>query len=165
MDANEPGTVEAPAGSIDSDTRVVLRRWECLGNCPSYSLSIAGDGTVTYFGEAYVNVKGPASEQVSISDVQALVDEMLQAEYFSLSVPEACPAGLYSDAPGATTSLTLHGQTHTVDHDYGNSCAPASLRPLEDAIDVLAGSAIWIECDTPSGACCDVTVNPYLSCN
>jgi hypothetical protein len=163
VDANELGTPAAIAAStIDSDTRVMLERTECYGSCPVYSLSIAGDGTIAYFGKKYVNVKGPASKQVSISDVQALVDQMLQAEYFNLSVPEDCPEGLSTDAPGATTSLTLHGRTHTVDHYYGNACAPGGLRPLEDAIDTLAGSATWLECATPSGACCDPAGNPFL---
>jgi len=167
VDGREIGTAEpVPVSTIDSDTRVMLERTECYGSCPVYSLSIAGDGTVAYFGKKYVNVKGAASRQVSVSDVQALVDQMLQADYFSLSVPEACPAGLSTDAPGATTSLTLNGRTHTVYHYYGNACAPADLGSLEDAIDILADSAAWLECDTPSGACCDPAGNPFLyPCN
>lgn len=165
VDANELGIDEA-ASTIDSDTRVMLERTECYGSCPVYSLSIAGDGTVAYVGKKYVNVKGPASKQLPISDVQALVDQMLQADYFNLSVPEDCPAGVYTDAPGATTSLTLKGRTHTVYHYYGNACAPAGLRPLEDAIDTRADSTAWLECDTPSGACCDPAGNPFLfPCN
>ena len=163
VDANELGTVEPiPGSTIGSDTQVVLERTECYGSCPVYSLSIAGDGTIAYFGKKYVNVKGPASRQVSISAVQDLVDQMLRADYFNLSVPSDCPAGSSTDAPGAITSLTLSGQTHTVYHSYGDACAPAGLRPLEDAIDVLADSATWLECDTPSGACCDPTGNPFL---
>jgi hypothetical protein len=167
VDANELGTDEAvPASTIDSDTRVVLERTECFGSCPVYSLNISGDGTVAYFGRKYVNVKGPASKQLPISDVQALVDQMLQADYFNLSVPEGCPAGVSTDAPAAKTSLTLKGRTHTVYHYQGNACAPAGLRPLEDAIDILADSAAWLECDTPSGACCDPAGNPLLfPCN
>lgn len=160
-------TAGATSGStIDSDTRVSLERTECYGSCPVYSLSIAGDGTVTYFGKKHVNVKGSASKQVALGDVQALVDEMLRADFLNLSVPEGCAAGLYTDAPGATTSLTLHGSTHTVEHYHGNACAPAALRPLEDAIDRVAESAAWLECDTPSGACCDPDGNPFLfTCN
>jgi hypothetical protein len=166
-EADNPGAPEAvPASTIDTDTRVMLERTECYGTCPVYSLSIAGDGTVAYFGKKYVSVKGPASKQVSISAVQALVDQMLQVDYFNLSVPADCPAGLYTDAPGATTALTLNGQTHTVYHYHGNACAPADLSPLEDAIDALADSAAWLECDTPSGACCDPADNPFLlPCN
>jgi hypothetical protein len=149
-------------GSVDSDTRITLERGGCYGSCPIYSLSIAGDGTVSYFGEMYVNVKGPASKQVPVSDVQALVDQMLDAEYFELSVPDDCPAGVSTDAASATTSLTLDGETHTVDHYYGNRCAPAGLRALEDAIDTLADSGTWIRCDTSTSTCCEPGGNPYL---
>jgi len=154
---------DSPFGSIvGSGTLVFLERWECFGSCPAYSLSISGDGTVSYFGMAYVNVKGQASKQVSVDDVQALVDEMLAADYFNLSVSEDCPAGMLSDAPGATTSLTFHGQAHAVEHYHGDLCAPASLRRLEDAIDNFADISAWIECDTPGGACCELDVNLYL---
>jgi len=149
--------------TVDGDTRITLERGECYGSCPVYSLSIAGDGTVSYFGEMYVNVKGPASKQVPVSDVQALVDQMLDADYFNLSVPDDCPAGVSTDAASATTSLTLDGQTHTVDHYFGNHCAPSALHPLQDAIDSAAAIDTWLECDTPSGACCDPAGNPYLS--
>jgi hypothetical protein len=50
-----------------------------------------------------------------------------------------------------------------VDHYFGNSCAPAGLRSLEDAIDSLVDSDAWLLCDTASGACCDPDAdNPYL---
>jgi hypothetical protein len=163
VDAGARGARDETLNStIDSDTRVTLERTQCYGACPAYSLSIAGDGTVAYFGSNYVHVKGPASKQVSVSDVQALVDQMLRADYFNLSVPEDCPAGIFTDAPSATTSLTLHGRTHTVEHYHGNACSPAILGSLEDAIDIVADSAAWIVCDNPGGICCDVTVNPYL---
>ena len=148
--------------TVDADTRITLERAGCYGSCPIYSLSIAGDGAVSYFGEMYVNVEGPASTQVPVDAVQALVDQMLEADYFNLSVPEHCPAGVSTDAAGATTSLTLDGQTHTVDHYYGNPCAPASLGLLENAIDSVAGSDVWLRCDTASGACCDPAGNPFL---
>jgi hypothetical protein len=117
---------------------------------------------VAYFGRLYVNVKGAASKQVAVSDVQSLVDQMLQADYLDLTVPAACPGGIVTDAPGATTSITLGGQTHTVEHYHGNSCAPAVLQALEDAIDEVAGSSEWVRCDTPGGACCDPEGNPFL---
>lgn len=159
----EPGTaIVVPSGTIDSDTRVVLDRWGCYGLCPFYSLSIAGDGSVTYVGRQYVNVKGEASARLPVSDVQALVDQMLQADYFELSVPEECPQPMPFDLSGAMTSLTLQGQTHTVEHYHGNPCAPGALFALEDAIDAVVDSSAWLRCDTPCGGCWDPTGNPYL---
>ena len=46
-----------------------LARSACDSNCPIHALTISRDGTVTYTGEAFVKVKGPASTQVSVSGV------------------------------------------------------------------------------------------------
>lgn len=146
---------ERPAAHpIDGDTRITLERTQCYGACPVYSLSITGDGIVSYVGELYVNVKGAASKQVPLGDVQALVDQMVQADYFALSMPEDCPEGVYSDHPSVRTSLALGERRHAIDRYGGNLCAPDVLSPLEDTIDTVAGSAAWIECGTPGDACC-----------
>src|SRR5262245_50253000 len=50
----EPGPEAAPASAIDNETRVTLERTQCYGPCPVYTLSVAGDGTVAYFGTRYV---------------------------------------------------------------------------------------------------------------
>jgi len=162
-----PAAVAPMSVAIDADTRITLARSACFGSCPVYSLTIAGDGTVAYVGEAFVKVMGPASGQMSLSDVQALADQMLHADYFNLSVPVTCPAGIATDASGATTSLTLGERTHTVQDYHGNACAPAVLGELENAIDALADSQQWVPCDTNGGACCDpVHGNPFLfPCN
>jgi hypothetical protein len=152
---------------IDSDTLITLARSACYGSCPVYSLAIGGDGTVTYTGEAFVRVMGPASGEVAVSNVQALVDRMLRADYFNLSVPMTCRAGIATDASGATTSLALGQRMHTVQDYHGNACAPAVLVELENAVDALAGSKQWVPCQTNGGACCDPTHgNPLLfPCN
>jgi hypothetical protein len=155
VDANGVGTpASTPASTIDDGTRVTLERTVCFGNCPVYSLSISGDGTVAYVGKQFVNVEGAASRQVPISEVQALVDEMLQADYFNLSVPDTCDEGVYSDAPSVKTSLTFGGRSHSLEDYLGNPCAPDGLRALYDAIDALADSAAWVACETPDGYCC-----------
>jgi hypothetical protein len=162
-DRGGAGATVLAGNLVDSETLITLERTACYGSCPDYSLSIAGDGTVTYLGRSYVNIKGAASKQVAVSNVQALVDQMLQADYFELSVPVECSQGIFTDAPSATTSLLLGQRTHTVEHYYGNPCAPAALQVLEDAIDEAAGSAEWLKCHTSSGVCCDPEVNPLLN--
>jgi hypothetical protein len=152
-ESGDPGTTPTAGTPIDTDTLVTIDRSLCFGPCPSYSLSIAGDGTVAYQGRSYVNVKGPASAQVASSDVQGLVDRLLGAKYFNLSVPVDCPAGISTDAPSVTTSLALSGLTHTVQDYRGNPCVPPVLSSLEDAIDAVANSARWVKCGAPDGYC------------
>lgn len=138
---------------VDATTVITLDRTECFGTCPSYSLTIRGDGTVAYQGRRFVKVVGAASTQILVSAVQALVDEMVQADYFNLSVPATCAQGIMSDAPTATTSLTLAGRSHSVEDYHGNPCAPAALPGIEDRIDEAAGSSQWVKCETSSGDC------------
>jgi hypothetical protein len=137
---------------IDADTRVTLERTECFGPCPVYTLSISGDGTVTYWGERFVRVVGEASSQLPVADVEALVDAMLDANYLALRIPTSCREFI-TDASTVTTSLTWGGRSNTIEHYYGNPCAPAVLRELEDRIDAVAGSAAWLACDAPDGVC------------
>jgi hypothetical protein len=138
---------------VDATTVITLDRSECYGFCPSYSLTIRGDGAAAYQGRRFVKVVGAASTQLQVSAVQALVDEMVQADYFKLSVPTPCAQGMMSDNPTATTSLTLAGRSHTVENYHGNPCAPAALTGIEDRIDEVAGSSQWTKCETSSGYC------------
>ena len=144
---------DVPEAIVDAHTTITLDRTGCYGSCPSYSIRMGGDGTVTYVGRQFVKVVGTASSQVPVPDVQELVNEMEQANYFNLTVPDTCALGIETDAPTATTSLTLAGATHTVVHYYGNPCAPAVLTTIEDRIDAVANSAQWVKCDTAGGSC------------
>jgi Domain of unknown function (DUF6438) len=154
--ATFPGTGGFPGGSqqaVDATTVITLDRTQCFGFCPAYSLTIRGDGNVTYQGRQYVKVVGAASAQIQVLAVQALVDQMVQTNYFNLSVPATCAQGISTDAPTVTTSLTLAGRSHTIEDYHGNSCAPATLSGLEDHIDEVAGSSQWVVCDAVAGYC------------
>jgi hypothetical protein len=151
-----PGSGGSAGGTqqtVDATTLITLARSQCYGTCPVYSLTISGDGTVTYQGTQFVKVVGAASTQIQVSTVQALVDEMVQADYFTLSVPTTCAQGIITDAPTATTSLTLAGRSHTVENYHGNYCSPTALATIEDRIDEVAGSSQWVNCGTSSGLC------------
>jgi len=138
---------DSVSDKVDATTTITLDRIGCFGACPSYSLSIGGDGTVTYAGRQFVKVVGAATGQIPVADVQGLVDEMERANYFKLTVPDPCPQGIKTDAPTATTSLQIAGKSHVVTDYHGNLCAPPVLRTLEDRIDVVAQSAQWVKCD------------------
>jgi hypothetical protein len=137
---------------VDAQTLITLDRTACMGMCPDYLLSVGGDGTVTFMGRRYVKVVGAASGQIPVADVQTLVDVMQEANYLNLSVPTDCTR-VKTDQPMVTTSLAIAGTTHTVEHYHGNLCAPEVLTTIEDEIDIVAQSAQWVKCDTPSGYC------------
>src|SRR5262249_25465124 len=95
-------------------------------------------------------------------DVQALVDQMLRADFFNLSMPASCPGGVVSEASAATMSLVLEGRTQVVQDYHGNTCAPAILVQLENAIDATAGSDQWVPCEQ-DGCCNPMFTNPLLA--
>src|SRR3984893_251893 len=53
---------------------VTLERTVCFGNCPSYQVTIAQDGTVNFEGLDFVKTKGTAREQINPEDFNKLVN-------------------------------------------------------------------------------------------
>jgi hypothetical protein len=89
--------------SIPRDTKITLKRTECFGTCPNYTLTISGDGTVTFEGRQFVKKTGIFKSSISIKKVQQLIAEFNKANYFSLkdkylSNEDGCPQ-LWTDQP------------------------------------------------------------------
>ena len=114
-------------------TSITLERTACFGSCPVYTLSIAGDGMVTYNGISNVRVTGQRTWKIEPAAVEALAREMDQAGYFGLKDRYAAPA---TDLPTIRTSLRIGGRTKSVEDYFG---APEILRELERRIDEVAG--------------------------
>ena len=131
-------------------TTITLARMACLGPCPIYSIRVDGSGAVTYQGDDFVRVRGPASRQIAASEAEGLVNEFEQADYWRLSVPQCL---VIDDASSAITSMTRDQTTHKIDHNLSNHCAPAVLDTLERHVDEVTGSADWVSCATPDGTC------------
>ncbi len=134
----------APAPSF-SDLIITLEREMCNGTCPVYKLTIQGDGTLTYEGEAYVTVEGVQTSQLGPDQVAQLVAAFEEARFFNLDDHYFYGA---SDLPSTNISITMNGRTKVVNH-YG-ACgdpqfdnAPPELCILEEKIDLLTNSAQW----------------------
>ncbi len=147
------GSAASPAhasGTAAADTLVTLTRLPCFGTCPSYSLTIFSDGTVTYEGRRFVAVEGRATAQLDSTAIERLIEAFREADYFSfrsayLSGP-VCDQYL-SDLPTAKTSFHFGGRQHQVTHYHGCQGFPgeARLTALEDRIDAIVGTARWIK--------------------
>ena len=96
---------------------------EDLNCCPAYSFTISGDGKVNYEGSVGVKVRGKKAHSISVKQVEELVAEFDQVNFFSLS-------NEYDDHRidhynGVTISLTVgkssksiyvgHGQPEALD--------------------------------------------------
>lgn len=142
-------TVSPPSDSVDVATRpaISLERTACFGGCPIYRIAVSPSGQVAYEGKAHVRHVGAATNQIPTQRVDALLEELDKAGYFSFAnrYTAAEPAcGRYStDSPSVITSVTLNGRTKRIEHDYGCGGAPGALVVLERRIDDVLGSAQW----------------------
>lgn len=126
---------------------ITMKRDECFGPCPVYSVSIHGDGTVVYEGSKYVKVEGKRDYKIPKTRVKELVREFYRIGFFSLKDSYTSldkGNGLVeevTDLPGTTTTITIGGRTKSVYNYYGG---PKALERLEDKIDKISGSAKYV---------------------
>src|SRR6266849_6450350 len=102
---------------------IAMERSVCFGTCPSYRVTVASDGTVTFEGRDFVKTKGTATAQIKPDDFNKLVTEFQKIKYFSLDDkyepgPPGCPVSA-TDASYARTSIQINGKTKGVSHYHG----------------------------------------------
>ncbi len=133
-----------------STVTVTLDRGPCFGACPDYSVTIEGDGTVTYEGRNFVPTQGTVTTSVTVEEVRQLVAAFDDADFFTLDDDFTVNA---TDLPTVITTLSIGGRTKSVRH-YGVGCdvddvtldtAPEELCRLEMLIDEIAGTAQWVK--------------------
>lgn len=121
---------------------ITLTRTVCFGFCPAYTVTINGDGQVTYRGDRFVNVTGEHQAQIPREDVQALLRRFDQIGFETLR--DAYRARV-TDLPTYTITLERNGRRKVV-ADYGGLSAgmPQAVRELQDEIDRVANTAQWV---------------------
>ncbi|MDZ4689956.1 DUF6438 domain-containing protein [Terricaulis sp.] len=131
---------EAPAE--EGPMQITLQRTECYGHCPAYTVTIDGDGAVTYEGRAFVNVTGRQTAQVPSADVARLLERFDAVGFDQLNDEYR---GQMTDLPTTTITLIRDGRTKRL-VDYGGTSAgmPREIRDLQAEIDRVAGTARWV---------------------
>lgn len=125
-----------------SSLRISLQRTMCYGTCPDYTVTIAGDGTVTWDGGRFVKVHGPATAHIALEKVRALFERFRKAEYFWLL--DKYTAHI-TDFPAQNTTIAFDDHMKSV-NDYAGQMIgmPEVVSELERAIDETANTAQWI---------------------
>jgi hypothetical protein len=122
-----------------------MRRVGCVadGRCPIYSVSIFGDGTVTYEGRANVAVVGARREKIPVERLADLVSRIETVGF--LDSPEQCCVCEDSDDSGRMVVLDYRpgGVEKSIVNDDTCRAAPASMRELERAIDDATEIQRW----------------------
>ena len=68
---------------LAKDVSIKLKAMICNRNCPSYSISINGDGAVKYVGERSVSKMGSHTKQIPKKDVAILMANIFNANFFN----------------------------------------------------------------------------------
>jgi hypothetical protein len=129
--------IPMPTAEELKDLLITLRRSQCFGTCPDYTLTITGDGTVTFDGRYYTKA-GTATVTIDQEKVIELIREVQKADFFNLSDDYSANV---TDIPTYFVSVGLGGKSKQV-RDYG--AGPPRLRILENRIDQIVNSAQWI---------------------
>lgn len=130
---------------------ITLTRTGCLGFCPSYSIQMHGDGTVIYYGTAYVAIQGRHQCAVSQGKVRELVDLFRKADYFSLQNKYAWNA---TDLPTYISTIEIDGQSKKLTDYFGLGVGmPFAVSDLEKSIDRLAEVKRWTEGNADTVRC------------
>jgi hypothetical protein len=106
-------------------------------------LTVRGNGTVTWEGKKFVKTMGKVEGSISPEQFKQLVSEFDQAKYLLLN--DGYTQISVTDAPYATTSITVDGKTKSVRHYLGDASAPQRLTSLESKIDEIVNSDQWIQ--------------------
>jgi hypothetical protein len=134
-----------------TETVITLERTTCLGTCPSYKLTILGDGTINFEGRQFVRIKGKAQSKIDSASMESLVKEFIDINYFDLRDDYTTirnPDGtetFVTDLPTTITSLTFAGKSKKIVDYVG---APERLMELEDKIDRVVNSKRWVNIDS-----------------
>jgi hypothetical protein len=129
---------------------VQLSRGPCYGSCPSYTITIHGDGLVEYIGQRYSRIRGQKTGSISREQVIDLLRILDRVHFMSLEDRAFCWG---FDSPSVGILVSVDGSTKRVVSDTGFVGAKtghqAHFVGAADEIDKIVGSTQWVDCDGP----------------
>lgn len=138
------GTDQLAALRDNPEALIQMRKSACAPDrCSVYSVSISGDGNVTYEGQANVAVVGQRRSKISPDRLSELISAIDTMDFLDLPASGCiCSAG--TGRQMVTLDYRPGSVQKTIVHDSGCWSAPPTLGALEAAIDRATGDAIWI---------------------
>ncbi|HKV42790.1 MAG TPA: TonB family protein [Blastocatellia bacterium] len=123
---------------------ITLLRGSCIGECPSYSVEIRGNGTVLYSGDGpYVAFTGRHRGVISKDAVRELVKRFRDTDYFSLDDKYSIDPRDHTSVD--ITSIEIAGVRKQVTDDQGLQAGmPMEVVDLEKEIDRVSRSERWV---------------------
>ncbi len=107
------------AAIIPEDTKIILKRGACYGQCPIYMLTISVDGKVVYEGENFVKVFGRQEKTISADKLRQLLEKFSEMDFPGLVEKAASlDCGTYTtDVPSTEISIVENGKISSMIHN------------------------------------------------
>lgn len=143
-----------PGIELTDDVSIILERLcPFFNSCPTYRLTIRGNGTVVFEGgDGTLLGLGRVTTTIPKERVGELLDAFDRARFLYLGNYECgslLSGGCPTDLPYAIVSLTANGLTKTVRHYSPDRTAPQALTDLECKIDKAVDSQQWVTVPIP----------------
>ncbi len=142
------------------DIEIILKRTACYGTCPSYRVSVRGDGKVSFSTDDKAELRklplrsariyegyfelwpGRHESQVDPVKVAKLIDRFRDGHFFDLD-PEY-DGGISHQSSTYLTLIIGDSVKRVKDYAGELSGMPLSVLQLEDEVDALAGTERWL---------------------
>jgi hypothetical protein len=131
-------TLGAPTAGAQEPVRISLERTSCFGTCPVYTVTMRGDGSVSYEGTAHVRVTGKHAWRIEPIAVLTLARDIEKAGFFEMKDEYTAPV---TDLPTTTVTLAMGARSKTINDYYG---APAALKEIEARIDAVSRARDYV---------------------
>jgi hypothetical protein len=128
------------SGAPTGITEVALEETSCYGLCPTYTLILRADGSVSYLGQANVELKGERTGRIDPALFDQLARLAADIGFFSLEDFYACAV---TDHPTTFVSLLRNGERKTIKHYAPEISGPPRLRWFEDLIRAVVDRVEW----------------------
>ena len=119
-------------------TEIGLRRTQCRGTCPVYSVVIQSDGSFVYKGERHVHRLGEHTGMIHQWSLRQLAQFIVDSKFLDLQ-------DNYLDAPldlSSTFLTIIFNEKKKEIENYGDS-GPSLLWAIAEIIDKLLDEANW----------------------
>ena len=127
---------------------IEMSRGPCYGSCPSYSLTLHGDGFVEYRGTRFVRVKETRTARISTEQLMQVLRDLDRMDFFAV---EDRAFQWCFDSASTSISVSVDGRQKRVTTDdcaVGAKGGPkATFLQTADEIDTIVDSKQWVQCN------------------
>ncbi len=127
---------------VGDEFQITLERSSCYGMCPDYTVTISGNGEVTYEGRHHTLVEGKKIYAIPRAAVLDLLNDFRKADFWSLK--DKYESGV-TDMPTYFLTFDNGKQKKTIVDYVGLEMGmPSVIHELEGKVDRIADTERWV---------------------